>query len=127
MQDVSFYWHHYRTGKGYYNLEDEGKPVSFAFFIEFKGTGEDGQVHTGLYSQLTYSGKIGEETKIMVPVDEITDNLNNKYTNCTIYSIFVPIYSGNTIYATGGGDESLRYLLQLRSPESSMTMRILSF
>ena len=111
-QDVSFYWHHSRTGKGYYNPEDEGKSVSFAFFIEFKGTGEDGQVHTGLYSQRTYSGKIGEETKITVPVDEITDNLNNKYTNCTIYSIFVPIYRGNTIYAAGFGDESLSYLLQ---------------
>lgn len=111
-QDVSFYWHHYDTGKGYYNPEDEGKPVSFAFFIEFKGTGEDGQVHTGLYSQLIYSGKIGEETRITVPVDEITDNKNNKYTDCTIYSIFVPIYSGNTIYATSGGDESLSYMLQ---------------
>lgn len=96
-QTIKFHWHHYDKKTGYYNPADEGKEVSFPYFITFTGTNPQGK-KVRAYVQKQYKGKIGEATDLVVPTDKIVAQDNMTYTDCDINGVILPIHKGNKIY-----------------------------
>lgn len=105
-QDIFLLWQHYSMGKGWYNPKDEGKEVSFHYVLKFRGKNKNGEVKNRLSTNyITYKGKIGEDFKISVPVDKIESKDGEKYTDCEIYQIDIPISEENRIY---GGSATVK-------------------
>lgn len=98
-QKIIFQWHHYNTGKGFYNPSDEGKKVTFPYYINFSGKDENGNLKDNLYVEKTYEGKIGSSIEVDVPVDEIKDIKGITYKDCVLKIVTVPIHKGNRFYA----------------------------
>lgn len=96
-QTIKFRWHHYDKKTGYYNPADEGKEVSFPYFIGFEGKGPDGK-KAYAFAQKQHTGKIGAATDLVVSTDKIVAQDKKTYTDCTINTVILPIYKGNKIY-----------------------------
>lgn len=105
-QDIFLLWQHYSMGKGWYNPKDEGKEVSFHYVLKFRGKNKNGEVKNRLSTNyITYKGKIGQDFRISVPVDEIKSKDGETYTDCEIYQIDIPISEENRIY---GGSATVK-------------------
>lgn len=105
-QDIFLLWQHYSMGKGWYNPKDEGKEVSFHYVLKFRGKNKNGEVKNRLSTNyITYNGKIGQDFRISVPVDEIKSKDGETYTDCEIYQIDIPISEENRIY---GGSATVK-------------------
>lgn len=97
-EDIVFNWNSYEN-KGRYNSADKGKDISFAYTLLFDGKDEKGNLHKNIESKsMIYKGKIGENSRVSVPVDEITGKDNKKYTDCDIIQVSILVYEGNRIY-----------------------------
>lgn len=109
-ETVSFTWDYAHKGKGTYNPADKGKEVSFAYFLLFDGTDENGVLQKQRVVQMQYTGKVGEDSSVEVPVDSIVDIQGKTYTNCTFISPHVPIYAGNYLYSgsSNGSEGAVR-------------------
>lgn len=96
---ITLNWHHYDTGKGYYNPADEGKDVSFWYIFGFKGKDKNGNMQSGLYAQRMYNGKIGETKVDKIDLSSVKDQKGDTYTDCEFQGFYLPLYEGgNTKY-----------------------------
>lgn len=103
---ITLKWHHYDTGKGYYNPADEGKDVSFWYIFGFKGKDKNGNMQSGLFAQRMYNGKIGETKVDEIDLSSVVDQKGDTYTDCEFEGFYLPLYEGgNTKYGWSGGDE----------------------
>ena len=103
---ITLKWHHYDTGKGYYNPADEGKDVSFWYIFGFKGKDKNGNMQSGLFAQRKYNGKIGETKVDEIDLSSVKDQKGDTYTDCEFEGFYLPLYEGgNTKYGWSGGDK----------------------
>ena len=91
---ITIKWHHYDTGKGFYNPADEGNDVSFWYIFGFKGKDKDGKMQSGLFAQRMYNGKIGETKVDEIDLSNVKDQKGDTYTDCEFEGIYLPLYRG---------------------------------
>ena len=126
-QDVYLLWHHSGKDKGWYNPEDEGKEISFEYVLKFSGKDKNGQTKYNLSTDYrNYNGKIGQELKISVPVDEMESKDGEKYTDCKIERIDVPINTGNRIYGAGATRKDKDVAVNITQNMETMTKRVIA-
>lgn len=100
---ITLRWSDGGSKLAYVNPADEGKEVSFTYYIWFNGTDKDGNLIKDLYHPMTYQGKIGEDQVFNLPIDTL-EGFNNRvkkqsFSNIKIQGLDVNPYSGNTIYS----------------------------
>lgn len=100
---ITLKWHHYDTGKGYYNPADEGKEVSFWYIFGFKGKDNNGTMQSGLFAQRMYNGKIGETKVDEIDLSSVKDQKGDTYTDCEFEGIYLPLYRGGNTANTKYG------------------------
>lgn len=110
---ITLKWHHYNTGKGYYNPADEGKDVSFWYIFGFKGKDKNGKMQRGLFAQRMYNGKIGETKVDEIDLSSVKDQKGNTYTDCEFEGIYLPLYrGGNTKYGISVNEKPKEITMQ---------------
>lgn len=105
-------WHHYNTGKGYYNPADEGKEVAVDFFLYLEGTNaQTGKVSKFWGPFLQEKLIIGQNQQITVPLQNVKQNGTGViFNDCKL--LYVDVYLGvnNHIYgaSTSNTDKDIQ-------------------
>lgn len=105
-------WHHYNTGKGYYNPADEGKEVAVDFFLYLEGTNaKTGEVSKFWGPFLQEKLTIGQNQQITAPLQNVQQNGTGViFNNCKL--LYVDVYLGvnNHIYgaSTSNTDKDIQ-------------------
>ena len=106
---ITIKWHHYDTGKGFYNPADEGKEVTLVLGVLAKGKDAHGQNKrfffvfnpiTGEFNKPT-TMKIGDEHSHELSLESLKDVDGNTYTDCKLTDPVVKIGGLNRIYSQG--------------------------
>lgn len=111
-------WHHYDMDKGFYNPDDEGKPIKILYYLVFDGKDKNGEKKTS-YVFREFNGKIGDTINSTENLDSIKDYAGETYTDCDIHTIGLPIYNKNYLYACAIGNShdeiSLQFLQNMNT------------
>ena len=106
---ITIKWHHYDTGKGFYNPADEGKEVTLVLGVLAKGKDAHGQNKrfffvfnpiTGEFNKPT-TMKIGDEHSHELSLESLKDVDGNTYTDCKLTGPVVQLGGSNRIYSQG--------------------------
>lgn len=106
---ITIKWHHYDTGKGFYNPDDEGKEVTLVLGVLAEGKDDHGQnkrflfvinPKTGEFNKPT-TMKIGEERSCELSLKSLKDRDGKTYTDCKLTDPVVQLGGSNRIYSQG--------------------------
>lgn len=111
---IKIKWHHYDTGKGFYNADDEGKEVTLILGIKATGTDAHGNKKSFVFVFNPVSEefnkpttmKIGEEYFKEISLKSLQDYRGNVYTDCELYGQVVQIDGVNRIYSLSSSTSS---------------------
>ena len=106
---ITIKWHHYDTGKGFYNPDDEGKEVTLVLGIRAEGKDDHGQNKRFLFVINPITGefnkpttmKIGDEHSCELSLKSIKGLDGKTYTDCKLTDPVVQIGGSNRIYSQG--------------------------
>lgn len=101
---ITLRWSHYGHKGAYVNPADMGKKISDIWYLVwFRGKNEQGESHSDLYHNMSYTGEIGVDQTITLPIDTLTDQRGTVYHDIEVLGILFPPYKGNTVYTISGG------------------------
>lgn len=107
IRKVHVWWHHYDTGKGFYNPADEGQERTFYLRINAEGTNEQGERERFNFYLNPVNGqmnqpvtmKIGDDVTCELNVDRMELPDGKVFTDVKLMGGGVMINSDNRIYA----------------------------